>query len=159
MQNKYVVLFCIGWLATLLLPAQTPDTAVATQVYDTTIQTILVDTTYLEPASKNTTALKTLTGIASFYAKKFEGRKTASGEIFSHKKFTAACNVLPLGTLIKVTNLSNGKSVIVKTNDRLHPKMKRIVDLTFAAAQKLDFIAKGLTRVSVEVLKPTTKKR
>ena len=62
-----------------------------------------------------------LYGQASFYANKFNGRKTATGEKFSQSKFTAACNVLPLGTRIKVTNLKNGKTVEVKTNDRLHP--------------------------------------
>lgn len=90
-------------------------------------------------------------GTASYYADKFEGRKTASGEIFSQKKMTAACNVLPLGTWIKVTNLRNGKSVIVKTNDRLHPRMTRIVDLSRTAAQQLGYIRSGLTRVKVEV--------
>jgi rare lipoprotein A len=95
---------------------------------------------------------KILYGTASYYSNKFDGRKTANGEIFSQKKFTAACNALPLGTWIKVTNLKNGKTVTVKTNDRLHPKMKRIVDLTRAAAQKLGFISSGLTRVKVEVL-------
>jgi rare lipoprotein A len=95
---------------------------------------------------------KTLYGTASYYSNKFEGRRTANGETFSQKKFTAACNALPLGTWIKVTNIKNGKTVIVKTNDRLHPKMKRVVDLTRAAAQKLGFISSGLTRVKVEVL-------
>ncbi len=90
-------------------------------------------------------------GTASYYADKFEGRKTAYGEIFSQKKMTAACNVLPLGTWIKVTNLRNGKSVIVKTNDRLHPRMTRIVDLSRTAAQQLGYIRSGLTRVKVEV--------
>jgi rare lipoprotein A len=94
-----------------------------------------------------------LYGQASYYASKFEGRKTANGEIFRHAKLTAACNSLPLGTWIKVTNLRNGKSVVVKTNDRLHPKTKRLVDLTHTAAQKLGFIKSGLTRVKVEVLK------
>lgn len=93
-----------------------------------------------------------LYGMASYYSSKFQGRKTANGEIFDHKKFTCACNVLPLGTWIKVTNLRNGKNVIVKTNDRLHPKMRRIVDLTKAAAQKMGFIKSGLTRVKVEVI-------
>ncbi|MBP6431916.1 MAG: septal ring lytic transglycosylase RlpA family protein, partial [Ferruginibacter sp.] len=95
---------------------------------------------------------KILYGTASYYSNKFDGRKTASGEIFSQKKLTAACNILPLGTWIKVTNLKNGKSVTVKTNDRLHPKMKRIVDLTRAAAHQLGFVSSGLTRVKVEVL-------
>jgi rare lipoprotein A len=60
--------------------------------------------------------------------------------------------VLPLGTWIKVTNLRNGKSIIVKTNDRLHPRMKRVVDLSRSAAQKIGYIGYGLTRVKVEVL-------
>ncbi len=91
-------------------------------------------------------------GQASFYSNKFNGRRTANGEIFDQKKFTCACNVLPLGTWIKVTNLRNGKSVVVKTNDRLHPKMKRIVDLSKAAAKKLGFVSRGLTRVKVEMV-------
>ena len=65
---------------------------------------------------------------------------------------TAACNVLPLGTWVRVTNLRNGKSVIVKINDRLHARMKRIVDLSKEAADKLNYIKSGLTRVRVEVL-------
>ena len=95
---------------------------------------------------------KALYGQASFYANKFNGRKTASGEIFSQTKFTCACNVLPIGTRIKVTNLRNNRWVIVKVNDRMHPKVKRVVDLSKAAAIKLGFVAAGLTKVKVEVL-------
>lgn len=91
-------------------------------------------------------------GIASYYADKFNGRPTANGEIYSHKKLTAACNILPLGTWIRVTNLRNNKSVIVKTNDRLHPRMKRIVDLSRSAAEKLAYTGRGLTQVKVEVI-------
>ncbi len=97
---------------------------------------------------------RTLYGMASFYANKFNGRKTASGELFNQKKMTCACNVLPLGTWVKVTNIRNGRSVIVKTNDRIHPKVRRVVDLTRAAAEKLGFVSRGLTRVKVEVLGP-----
>jgi rare lipoprotein A len=93
-----------------------------------------------------------LYGTASFYAFKFEGRRTAAGEVFEHKKMTAACNALPLGTWIKVTNLKNGNSVIVKTNDRLAKKSSRLVDLTMAATKRLGFKNAGLTRVKVEVL-------
>ena len=112
-----------------------------------------------EPASsedaKDTIVVKpkkVLYGIASYYAEKFNGRKTANGEIYDGTKMTAACNSLPLGTWIRVTNLSNNRSVIVKTNDRLHPRMTRIVDLSRAAAEKLGYIKKGLTKVKVEVL-------
>ena len=95
---------------------------------------------------------KVLYGQASFYANKFNGRRTANGEIFSQAKLTAACNVLPLGTWIRVTNLKNGKIVVVKTNDRLHPSMRRLIDLTHTAAKQLGYISRGLTRVKVEVL-------
>jgi len=95
---------------------------------------------------------KILYGTASFYSNSFNGKKTANGEIYSQKKMTAACNVLPLGTWIRVTNLRNGRSVIVKTNDRLHTRMKRVVDLSRTAAEKLNYVNSGLTRVRVEVL-------
>jgi len=102
---------------------------------------------------KSKQVTKTLFGQASFYSNKFEGKRTASGETFSHKKLTAACNSLPLGTWIRITNLKNDKSVIVKTNDRLHKKTKRLVDLTLSAAKKIGFVSSGLARVKVEVLK------
>lgn len=95
---------------------------------------------------------KIIYGTASFYSNKFVGRKTASGEIFSQEKMTAACNVLPFGTWVRVTNLRNGRSVIVKTNDRLHAKVKRVVDLTRSAARQLGYINSGLTKVKVEVI-------
>ena len=91
-------------------------------------------------------------GIASYYSDKFQGRKTSSGELFSQQKLTAAHNTLPLGTYIRVTNLRNKKSVVVKVNDRLHHRNKRLVDLSRAAAQRIGFISSGLTRVKVEVL-------
>jgi rare lipoprotein A len=91
-------------------------------------------------------------GQASFYANKFHGRKTASGELFNQTKLTCACNILPLGTWIKVTNMRNGRSAVVKINDRIHPKMKRIVDLSKSGAQKLGYVSKGLTRVKIELI-------
>ena len=91
-------------------------------------------------------------GMASYYAKKFSGRKTSNGAIYNPSKLTAACNVLPLGTWVKVTNLKNKRSLVVQINDRLHPKNKRLIDLSKSAAQKLGFISSGITRVKVEVL-------
>src|SRR5688500_15330772 len=93
------------------------------------------------------------TGVASYYHSKFQGRVTASGEIYDQEKLTAAHNRLPLGTRIKVTNLRNKRSIIVKVNDRLHHRNKRLVDLSRAAASKLGYIGRGITRVRVEVLK------
>jgi rare lipoprotein A len=97
-------------------------------------------------------ATRVFYGQASYYANKFNGRRTASGETFDQKKFTCACNVLPLGTWVKITNLRNKRTVIVKVNDRIHPKMRRVADLSTAAAQKLGYISGGLTRVKVEVV-------
>lgn len=91
-------------------------------------------------------------GIASFYDNKFEGRLTSNGEVFSQKKLTAASNTLPLNCWVKVTNLSNKRAVIVRITDRMHPKNKRLIDLSRAAASSLSYTGKGLTRVKVEYL-------
>lgn len=91
-------------------------------------------------------------GTASYYAKKFDGRRTANGEIYRAAKYSAACNILPLNTWVKITNLKNQKSVIVKINDRLHVGNKRLVDLSRAAAKALGYLSRGLTKVKLEVL-------
>jgi len=92
------------------------------------------------------------TGIASYYHDKFEGRVTANGEVFSQKNLTAASNTFPLNCWVRVTNLSNRKTVVVRIIDRMHRLNKRVIDLSRTAASKLDFISKGLTRVKVEYL-------
>lgn len=93
------------------------------------------------------------TGIASYYHPKFNGRKTANGEIFNNEKFTAANNFLKLGTLVKVLNPENGKTVIVKINDRMNKKNHRLIDLTEAAARQLDIIQQGIGKVEIEIIK------
>lgn len=100
------------------------------------------------PEAKN--AIRT--GKASYYSNSFQGRKTASGEIFSQSKLTCASNMYPLGTWLKITNKRNGKSVIVKVNDRMHPRMKRVVDLSKLAAEELGMINSGVAEVQVESL-------
>jgi rare lipoprotein A len=96
---------------------------------------------------------KTLEGVASFYADKFEGRRTAMGTTFSNKGMTCACNQLPLGTWVRVTNLKNNAIVEVQVTDRLAANNKRVCDLTKAAAKELGFVNSGLTKVKVEVIK------
>ncbi|MBO7497547.1 MAG: septal ring lytic transglycosylase RlpA family protein [Salinivirgaceae bacterium] len=91
-------------------------------------------------------------GMASFYADKFDGKVTASGETFSQKKLTAAHRTLPFGTVVRVTNLDNNISVDVTVNDRGPFVDKRIIDLSKAAAEKLNFVAKGTASVKVEVI-------
>jgi rare lipoprotein A len=97
------------------------------------------------------------TGTASFYADKFNGRKTSSGEIFSQKKLTCAHKSLPFGTELFVRNLSNDSTVVVTVNDRLPQSSKRIVDLSKAAAAQLNFIPKGLTKVELTIIQHATK--
>jgi rare lipoprotein A len=91
-------------------------------------------------------------GVASFYADKFDGKTTASGETFSQKKLTAAHRTLPFGTVVRVTNLDNNISVDVTVNDRGPFVDKRIIDLSKAAAEKLKFVDKGTASVKVEVI-------
>jgi rare lipoprotein A (peptidoglycan hydrolase) len=95
------------------------------------------------------------TGTASYYSKSFEGSKTSTGEIFRNNRMSAASNDFDLNTWVRVTNLDNNKSVVLRINDRMHPRMQkkgRVVDLSRLAAKKLDFIKSGLTRVKVEVV-------
>lgn len=91
-------------------------------------------------------------GKASFYAKKFNGRKTSSGEIFSNSQMTAAHRTIPFNTLVRVTNLENNKSVEVRVNDRGPKSRKRIIDVTRKAAKELDMIKPGIALVKIEVL-------
>lgn len=93
-----------------------------------------------------------LVGEASWYGKAFAGRKTASGERFNYYKLTAAHKTLPFGTLVEVTNLSNGRSVIVKINDR-GPFIKgRIIDMSKAAAQQIGMVRSGKAMVEIKPL-------
>jgi len=92
------------------------------------------------------------TGKASFYADKFEGAPTASGEKYKHSKLTAAHKSLPFGTKVKVTNLGNNESVEVIINDRGPYVDNRIIDLSKSAAEKLGFVNQGLADVKIEVI-------
>lgn len=86
-------------------------------------------------------------GLASWYGGKFNGRKTASGEIFSSKRLTAAHRTLPFGTCVLVQNVANGRSVKVRINDRGPFTRGRVIDLSEAAARRLDFVSEGVARV------------
>jgi rare lipoprotein A len=91
-------------------------------------------------------------GTASFYANKFEGRKTANGETFSQSKFTGASNILPLNMWVRVTNMRNKLYVVLRITDRMHKNNKRLIDLSRSAAKKLKYTGNGLAHVKVEVL-------
>ncbi len=91
-------------------------------------------------------------GMASYYGHEFHGRKTASGEIYNENKLTAAHPRLPFGSKVKVINLSNSKSVVVRINDRGPFVSGRIIDLSYRAAQVLEFVNRGTAKVKVEIV-------
>lgn len=96
---------------------------------------------------------KVQVGVASYYGLEFHGRPTTSGEIYDMNSLTAAHPTLPLGTIVKVTNLANDKSVIVRINDRGPFKKNRIIDVSYEAAKQLGFLNDGTALVKIEVIK------
>ena len=91
-------------------------------------------------------------GIASYYSETLHGQRTASGERYDMRALTAAHPTLPFGSRVRVTNLANGRSVVVRINDRGPYVEERVIDLSYAAARELQFIGQGTTRVRLEVL-------
>lgn len=102
--------------------------------------------------------LQSVVGTARYYASRFHGRKTASGEIYNQKKMTAAHESLPFGTLVKVENLANSLSVIVKVNDRCRKHEKVFIDVSREAALELGFIRQGKAKVRLTILNTPEKK-
>ena len=93
-----------------------------------------------------------ITGIASWYGPNFHGKLTANGEVFDQYGVTAAHKTLPLGTVVRVTNLDNDKSVILRINDRGPYVGDRVLDCSYGAATKLDFIKKGTASVEIKII-------
>lgn len=96
--------------------------------------------------------LLTLEGVASYYADDYHGKQTSNGEVFDMNDLTAAHRTFPFGTKVRVTNLENKKSVVVRVNDRGPFKEGRIIDVSLAAAKELDLIRMGTAKVKLEVL-------
>ncbi len=94
----------------------------------------------------------TETGLASWYGSRFNKKRTSSGERFNMYQMTAAHKTLPLSTYVQVTNLSNGKQVIVKVNDRGPFVSNRLIDLSYAAAKKLGMVGRGTAPVEVRAI-------
>jgi rare lipoprotein A len=108
-------------------------------------------TKYKKLTKKEVSQFKEL-GIASYYGAKWNGRTTANGEKLNLNKMTAAHKFLPFGTLVKVTDLDTGKSIIVRINDRGPYIYGRVIDLTDNAAKKLGIVQKGIAKVKIEVI-------
>ena len=108
----------------------------------------------LNKSSKNqkNTSKNKLKGVSSWYGPNFHGNLTANGEVYDMYGVTAAHKTLPLNTTVRVTNLANNKSLILRINDR-GPYIKgRILDCSYGAAKKLDFIIQGTTKVRIEII-------
>lgn len=99
--------------------------------------------------------LEELKGTASFYSRNLEGSRTATGEVFSNVNYTAASNFFKLNTWVRVTNLKNLKTVVVRINDRMHPKMAkkgRVIDLSRSAASDIAMLSHGVVKVKLEAI-------
>jgi rare lipoprotein A len=125
----------------MLLPIHTLPLLAAENVVEKPV------VTSVEP--QKTSLVKKLVGVASYYAKKFIGRRTTSGERYQPEKLTAAHQSLPLGTKVRVKNLANDKEVTVVVNDRCRKKGIPFIDLSRAAAKKLGFFGEGKANVAI----------
>jgi rare lipoprotein A len=127
--------------------AQRPGGLTAADTLKATLQTVSAPVASAKPKAYQV-------GTASWYGDSFEGKATASGEPYNMFDMTAAHPTLPLGSYVKVTNLRNRKVAIVRINDRGPIVPGRIIDLSYEAAQALEFHNKGLQRVRLDVVKP-----
>src|ERR1700716_3018 len=142
----------LGLLFASLGAAQGPNNSEATQTRDSNAATTpKVSTNTGKPRAYQV-------GTASRYGEYFDGKPTASGEDYDMYDMTAAHPTLPLGSYVRVTNLRNGKAVVVRENDRGPVVPARIIDLSYGAAQALQFREKGLQRVRLDVVKPRQQK-
>ncbi|MBD2841476.1 septal ring lytic transglycosylase RlpA family protein [Erythrobacter rubeus] len=120
---------------------------------DLNVPPTAVDLSEIEPPIEDP-VLRTLgTGVASFYGRRFHGRRTANGERFDMNAMTAAHKTLPFGTKVRVTNPRNGRSVVVRINDRGPFTRGRTIDLSRAAAREIGMIARGHARVELDILR------
>ena len=101
---------------------------------------------------KDAEVLESVTGVASYYADKYNGRITYSGEVYDMNGISAAHPTYQMGTVIRVTNLSNNKNAVMRVNDRMPYRPDRIIDLSLGAARALDMVTDGITEVRVDVL-------
>ncbi|MDP8566331.1 septal ring lytic transglycosylase RlpA family protein [Methylophilus aquaticus] len=138
----------------LNIPLETSITPRLEPIVQGTTRPYIVNGETILPMSAITTPF-IQTGHASWYGKKFHGRKTASGEIYDMYKLTAAHRTLPIPSYARVTNLSNGKTLLVRVNDRGPFGRDRVMDLSYAAAKQLDIIRQGLAKVEIALIDPS----
>jgi rare lipoprotein A len=140
---QFAQLFLIVICATNLFAAP-PGKAITTETQRTTKSKL--------KASNQGAAQSFQVGTASWYGKQFHGRQTASGEYYDMYQLTAAHRTLPLGTWVKVTNLKNGRWIMVRINDRGPVPQDRIIDLSYSAAELLGMEEQGLAKVRLDIM-------
>ncbi len=150
MQGRIAHGLMIGLMIVGLGAAQGPNNSEASSAPSSSTQ--------IKPETYKTAAKKPAfqTGTASWYGEDFDGKPTASGEDYDMYDMTAAHPTLPLGSYVRVTNLRNGRAVVVKVNDRGPIVEGRIIDLSYGAAQALQFQQRGLQRVRLDIVKAGT---
>ena len=146
----------------ILIVCLTPLFAMAQNIYSNTLTTInYLDSVNIKKYKRKidtnriTIELNRVTGIASFYSRNLDGTLTSTGERYRNKKYTAACNLFKLNTLVRVTNMRNGASILVRINDRMHPSMLkkgRVIDLSGVGAHELKTKSSGIVKVTVEAI-------
>lgn len=109
-------------------------------------------TAYTAPSEQRASTSNVIYGVSSWYGQKFHGRRSASGERYNMYALTAAHRTLPFDTKIRVTNLDNGKSCILRINDRGPFVNGRVLDVSYESAKQLDFVQQGLAQVKIEIL-------
>jgi rare lipoprotein A len=135
-------------------PLETSVTPKLEPIVKGTTKPYIVNGETMTPMTEVSTPF-TQTGHASWYGKKFHGRRTASGEPYDMFKLTAAHRTLPIPSYVRITNLSNGKTIMARVNDRGPFGRDRIIDLSYAAAKQLDIIRHGSAQVEVSLIDPT----
>ena len=139
-----------------------PLFSMAQNIYSNTLTTInYLDSVNIKKYKKkiDTNRIKIemnrLTGIASFYSRNLDGTLTSTGERYRNNRYTAACNLFKLNTLVRVTNMRNGSTILVRINDRMHPNMLRkgrVIDLSGVGAHELKTKSSGIVKVTVEAI-------
>ncbi len=152
----------MNYKSILFILLLSPLCSMAQNVYSNTFTTInFLDSNAIIKYQKKidtsriTIEINRVTGIASFYSAYLNGTLTSTGERYQNKKYTAACNLFKLNTLVRVTNKQNGSTILVRINDRMHPNMLkkgRVIDLSQSAAKKLFFKSSGVVEVVVEAI-------
>ena len=152
MIRMFTIGLILGALTGSLAIAQSPTPAAKTDAPAPAAAVPAPSAPAAAPSAPATAGSDAMEGLAAYYSNRLDGRKTASGQVFDQNALTGAHPTLPFGTKVKVTNTKNGRSVVVRINDRGPTQPGRVIDLSRAAAGKLGMLRAGLVPVKLEVV-------